>query len=66
MYSTTMYSQCNACLCPHSGESGSEGAATAEEKHEKLNADELLAMKSLLSKQLVDGVVSLLAEVPLL
>ncbi len=48
-----------------SAESGGPGPVEGG-RREKLSADELVTMKSLLSKQLVDGVVSLLAEVPLL
>ena len=49
-----------------SGRLGAGSETVEGGRREKLSADELVTMKSLLSKQLVDGVVALLAEIPLL
>ena len=52
-----------------SQEAGTERVGMERDKEvleKAMNTEEILAMDTLLSKQLVDGVISLLAEVPLL
>ena len=50
-----------------SNDKGTDGEGVVKDVVEKsMNAEEILAMKTLLSKQLVNELVSLLAEIPLL
>ena len=49
------------------GDGGGGGTGTSGERGERsMNPEEIVSMDELLSKQLVDGLVSLLAQVPLL
>ncbi len=53
------------CSCSH-GEAAGVVGGSKEIVDKAMNPEEILAMDTLLSKQLVDGLIALLAEVPLL